>query len=1437
MKKIVGILLVSTFLSVPASSLDYHYYPHLNANGIGCLSCHFMDSDLPYLLPEWLVHEPQDNDDTVSNNLCRHCHNDLEAPFVRTHSSITTDERYGAWSIGCATCHDPHRHEQYSAYGGGSAAFVGVVTSASDTTLGSAGAGWTDNEYLGYLVIPDTAQILTYRISGNTPDTLFVDGPMDPSVAVPGRTFAVIVGKLLRSSIQTPNGGFRPVRFFRESGTNSFADGDATFDGVCEVCHTQTACFLRSAEGNSTHGAAQRCTQCHSHVTGFKTAAAGAHVAHLALFSCESGNQGCHGAADPPNLADGQNRQDTGVCDGCHSPGGSYDGVNDPAFGAKANWDNGVYTGADLSAGKEKWCAGCHDESPSVIGGVTAPNVIGSESGAYPYGTGWGFYKTGHGLSAGQFYPSSGGITYGAGLECTGCHETSGTHIDGLPRTFDDGDSSAADPALYRQGYRLKLAGGQEPMLVPWPGLTSNSSNNFRLCASCHDPGPFIDNNNLTTNFVTSGVNRHEYHLDLLNQLRYASDWSGAANSRITCVTCHNVHGSTRLAMVRDGKLVGREPGLRIWYYNPALVTFSSSSPNPPVPESLPLSSSTGTVWSGGSSSNLCTHCHGNVNLVKWDRTPYQNGAAVPTLNWTGEAGFEADGVAPDSGTGGTSFEFRVKYTDGNNDPPASIALLVDRNDDGDVLDPGETVPLEEADPADVNRTDGKIYRVATVLSKAPDGSLSYRFSASDATGSAVQFGPVSPHEVSVANSAPTLAWTGQSGYLSDGVAPNGGASGSTFEFRVLYTDLDDESPVSIQTLIDRNDDGDFLDAGEIVAMGAYDGDPTVSDGKIYSCSVVLAHAGDGVLNYRFAASDGFDNATGPPASVLQSVTVTAGPNTAPALSWTGNPGYGSDGVEPDLGAGGRPFAFEVTYTDADGDLPGTIEVWVDRNDDGDYLDPGERISLAETDTGDTDVTDGKSYAQTAVLEHPGSANKVEVVAYLFYAQDSLGAEATGAPVSGGLVGIQDAIKVPGEAATMTSAIASAVAGDIVLVAPGSYNEDILLNGKDNIVLMAADDPEGPNATILTYRLYAANVNGGADNVTVYGFKVTSAQPRAFDLASSGITVDHCVFDNNSGNSVYVNGTDKVTVRNSTFRNNLDESIYQTSAGGSVDVENCAFTGNRGDTGGVIYSNTGTWNISGSAFLNNSSTSTSTGGGAIYAIHGTMTIDNCTFRGNTTSSTGGGGAMFITNISSLITIVDTVIQGNSSGTLGGGGVYIENNNRMDLTNVILSGNRTTGDGGAVNEKGYANYLFCTISGNYAGNTGGAIYHLNNLTTTVRNSILYNNDAALGVYKQIYTSYRWSYVDVYNTLINQAPGSGSGDARLSYEDMGSNITGSAPLFVNGLNPADAPTSGGDYHLQSGSPCIGAASSASPFDHDIDGDTRPGDGGYDMGADEF
>jgi hypothetical protein len=212
--------------------------------------------------------------------------------------------------------------------------------------------------------------------------------------------------------------------------------------------------------------------------------------------------------------------------------------------------------------------------------------------------------------------------------------------------------------------------------------------------------------------------------------------------------------------MVRDGKLGGTEPGLKIWYYNSDIVTYDSPPDTEPTPANVTLAASEGTVWAGGSSSNLCTHCHGNNNLTTETRTPFQNLAQAPILEWTGQNNYVTDGANPDSGASGTNFTFRVKYKDANNDAPSSIQVWIDDNNNG--YEPAEKYTLSQVDPGDTTYHDGKLYETTRVLASAAGNIKPYRFYAvsngAEATGL-----PTNSSSVYVLNSgsgsggAPTL--------------------------------------------------------------------------------------------------------------------------------------------------------------------------------------------------------------------------------------------------------------------------------------------------------------------------------------------------------------------------------------------------------------------------------------------------------------------------------------------------------------------------------------------------------------------------------------------------------------------------------------------------------------------------------------------------------
>ncbi|MGA1874186.1 MAG: discoidin domain-containing protein, partial [bacterium] len=352
------------------------------------------------------------------------------------------------------------------------------------------------------------------------------------------------------------------------------------------------------------------------------------------------------------NFNDGLTLATTAVCDTCHSPDGDYDGVNNEAIGATKNWQTGVYTETGtymrLSEGKERWCVGCHDKKPSNSrpdgSGVTAPNIAGDEQVFTLYGKGYGYFKTGHGLSAGENYPAS--QDSGAGAACTDCHDVHQPHIDHAHRSY------SAEKNNYRVGYRLQKAEEIEPMDIPrtwYDGLPNNNLNNnpqkdwqdFALCFTCHDRYKLLGDGGsddkyyqdpLQTNFFNNTyrkclseddcypLNLHTTHLaGRFNgkNLDWTSSWGNTADSSLSCPACHNVHGSLSPRMMRHGELIStpntydKVPGLHFTYF----VNFENY-PGPPK-DIILVDSAGGEMFSQYKSgpgnvtvNKICNTCH-----------------------------------------------------------------------------------------------------------------------------------------------------------------------------------------------------------------------------------------------------------------------------------------------------------------------------------------------------------------------------------------------------------------------------------------------------------------------------------------------------------------------------------------------------------------------------------------------------------------------------------------------------------------------------------------------------------------------------------------------------------------------------------------------------------------------------------------------------------
>lgn len=106
---------------------------------------------------------------------------------------------------------------------------------------------------------------------------------------------------MIRNTIATPNSGNKAVVFTARTGTNSFADGDATYNGICEVCHTATAHFKNNSLGTAHTGDASpavkaggNCIGCHSHKKAFPKPVSGGPI------SGECGS--CHAVNNAPGF-------------------------------------------------------------------------------------------------------------------------------------------------------------------------------------------------------------------------------------------------------------------------------------------------------------------------------------------------------------------------------------------------------------------------------------------------------------------------------------------------------------------------------------------------------------------------------------------------------------------------------------------------------------------------------------------------------------------------------------------------------------------------------------------------------------------------------------------------------------------------------------------------------------------------------------------------------------------------------------------------------------------------------------------------------------------------------------------------------------------------------------------------------------------------------
>jgi len=239
-----------------------------------------------------------------------------------------------------------------------------------------------------------------------------------------------------------------------------------------------------------------------------------------------------------------------------------------------------------------------------------------------------------------------------------------------------------------------------------------------------------------------------------------------------------------------------------------------------------------------------------------------------------------------------------------------------------------------------------------------------------------------------------------------------------------------------------------------------------------------------------------------------------------------------------------------------------------------------------------------------------------------------------------------------------------------------------------------------------------------------------------------------------------------------------------------------------------------------SPLIRNSTFKNIAGSGIVINNESSPLIDHCRFLANT--STNGGG---IHLVSGEPTIQNCSFQGNTAASSGGG--FFAQDGSPTFINCLFTGNRSYSDAGAVGivSPGTTTVINCTIVGNKSAVKGAGL-SVNCNRLTMANSIIWNNDA---------NGQSDEEGQMWVLLTDDISISNSCIQNLSFFTGNGNVAND-PVFLDYITADQAPTTDGDFRLQTCSPLIDAGddNAVSGVTNDLDGMARIFGGAVDIGA---
>ena len=331
-------------------------------------------------------------------------------------------------------------------------------------------------------------------------------------------------------------------------------------------------------------------------------------------------------------------------------------------------------------------------------------------------------------------------------------------------------------------------------------------------------------------------------------------------------------------------------------------------------------------------------------------------------------------------------------------------------------------------------------------------------------------------------------------------------------------------------------------------------------------------------------------------------------------------------------------------------------------------------------------------------------------------------------------------------------------------------------------------DQNGNNAyTVVT--ITAGNRSAVLDGLYITAGKAEGSSPEAtkgaglYAREGSSPRIEHTTFIGNyaidDGGAIYLDDT----VQPYLFDMNIKRN----------------YSGNNG--GGIFRNSVDGWYER----LNFISNKAEEGGGALYSASdgANTTFMNLAFRANVASH---GGALF--TIKGVINIQGSLFSGNYASTAGG---------------AIYNGTLVSS---CLNCRIFLYH--CTLSGNDASNGGSAVYNNTIANNAILNSIVWNNSSAGGQVVNVSTQTE------YTSSILEG----------GFDTRNKNINNSVsvdPLFLSEVDPAEAPSTAGNYRISStSSPAYDQSivtSSIDTMEYDLDTKKRKTGNYREWGAFEY